>query len=209
MITAGCLFIISDKWIRRGCCTFRDTSCFYGYIFSHLSIIACSSIFLFLLPSPPVQAGCWTLWVEQTPKRQVHGSHGSPLLEYGPQHQSVRLQAVRDDQVRPNNPSLLKCVCGIVSFSPWRWVSPPQVLPPADIKAVPVGKGSFGVSRQRNGAEAEDEGGASPLLHHLRGQATHWEHFSTGGVKSNRISHFWVSRSEELQVLKIPKKSCD
>lgn len=55
-------------------------------------------------------------------------------------------------------------------FPFWRHVSPPQVLPPADIKAVPVGEGSFGVSRQGNGAQAEDEGGASPLLHHLRGQ---------------------------------------
>lgn len=93
---------------------------YFLFLWMHLlsSFHHCVFYFLFLLPSPPVQAGCWTLWVEQTPKRQVHGSHGSPLLEYGPQHQSVRLQAVRDDQVRPNNPSLLKCVCVIVFFFP-------------------------------------------------------------------------------------------
>lgn len=49
--------------------------------------------------SPPVQAGCGALRVEQAPECQVHGSHGAPVLEYGTQHQGVRPQAVRDDQV--------------------------------------------------------------------------------------------------------------
>lgn len=155
-------------------------------------VIVCFSCFF--PPSPPVQAGCWALWVEQAPKRQVHGSHGAPLLEYGTQHQSVGLQAVWDDQVRRIIRHFQVCLCA--SFAFWRYVLLPQVLPPADVKAVPVSEGSFGVSRQRNGAEAEDEGGASPLLHHLRGQQTHWEHFSTRGVKSNKISHCWVIRSQ-------------
>lgn len=69
----------------------------------HSQILAVSLRFCCLSspPSPPVQAGCWALWVEQAPKRQVHGSHGAPLLEHGTQHQSVGSQAVRDDQVRP------------------------------------------------------------------------------------------------------------
>lgn len=140
------------------------------FLWIHLlcdGIIACFSFFP-PPPSPPVQACCWALWVEQAPKRQVHGSHGAPLLEYGTQHQSVGLQAVRDDQVRPIILCFKMCLCP--SFSSSRSVSLPQVLPPADVKAVSVSEGSFGVSRQRNGAEAEDEGGASPLLHHLRGQ---------------------------------------
>lgn len=139
------------------------------FLWMHLrsdGIIACFSFFS--PPSPPVQAGCWALWVEQAPKRQVHGSHGAPLLEYGTQHQSVGLQAVRDDQVRPVILHFQMCLCPWFSF--WRCGPLPQVLPAADVKAVPVSEGSFGVSRQRNGAEAEDEGGASPLLHHLRGQ---------------------------------------
>lgn len=49
--------------------------------------------------SPPVQAGRGALRVEQAPERQVHGSHGAPLLEHGTEHQSVRPQAVWDDQV--------------------------------------------------------------------------------------------------------------
>lgn len=123
---------------------------------------------IFLPPSSPVQAGGWALWVEQAPKRQVNGSHGAPLLEYGTQHQSVGLQAVRDDQVRPIVLHFKMSSCPSFSFR--HYFSLPQVLPPADVKAMPVGEGSFGVGRQRNGAEAEDEGGASPLLHHLRGQ---------------------------------------
>jgi len=37
--------------------------------------------------------------VEQTPGCQIHRSHDSPLLEHGQEHQSVRPQALWDDQV--------------------------------------------------------------------------------------------------------------
>lgn len=66
-----------------------------------------------LLFSPPVQAGCGALRVEQAPERQVHGSHGAPLLEHGAQHQSVGPQAVRDDQVS-QNPVAFTSVAGLV-----------------------------------------------------------------------------------------------
>lgn len=124
--------------------------------------------FFFFPFSPPVQAGCGALRVEQAPERQVHGSHGAPLLEHGAQHQSVRPQAVRDDQVSRRVRSL---VCS-GSYEPDVNLSDasPQVLSAADVEAVPVGEGGPGVGGQGDGAEAEDPGRAGPLLHHLRGR---------------------------------------
>lgn len=49
--------------------------------------------------SASVQASGGALRVEQTPECQIHRSHDSPLLEYGQKHQSVRPQALWDDQV--------------------------------------------------------------------------------------------------------------
>ena len=46
------------------------------------------------LPSTPVQAGGGALRVEQTAECQVHRSHDPPLLEHGPEHQSVGPQAL-------------------------------------------------------------------------------------------------------------------
>lgn len=66
---------------------------------------------MFFCHSPPVQTGCGALRVEQAPERQVHGSYGAPFLEYGTQHQSVRPQAVRDDQVSHGSP--LSSICDI------------------------------------------------------------------------------------------------
>lgn len=120
--------------------------------------------------------------MEQAPECQVHGPHGAPLLEHGTQHQSVRPQAVRDDQV-----SQQFFFCSVFSSCPVLFLnttrSSSQVLLAADVEAVPVGEGSPDVGRQGNCAEAEDEGRAGPLLHHLRGQYARREHFSHQGCE--------------------------
>lgn len=96
--------------------------------------------------------------MEQAPERQVHGSYGAPFLEYGTQHQSVRPQAVRDDQVSRGSPLRLRLrrLPSLISRTRWipifKNISGPvfllsQVLPAADVEAVPVGEGSLGVSR--------------------------------------------------------------
>ena len=64
-------------------------------------------------------------------------------------------------------PSPLGSLFASPVFKISRRVSSPQVLLAADAEAVPVGEGSLGVSRQGDGAEAEDQGRAGPLLHHL------------------------------------------
>lgn len=50
-----------------------------------------SSVFL---PSPSVQAGSGALRVEQAAECQVYCSHDPPLLEHGPEHQSLGPQAL-------------------------------------------------------------------------------------------------------------------
>lgn len=61
-----------------------------------------------------------------------------------------------------------------------------QVLSAADAEAVPVGEGSLGGDRQGDGAEAQDEGRAGPLLHHLRGRLVPLSWTAGGGGVGGR-----------------------
>lgn len=54
--------------------------------------------------------------MEQVAERQVHCSNDPPFLEHGTEHQSVRPQALRDDQVR--TPPLLEVEHGVFD-APW------------------------------------------------------------------------------------------